>query len=140
MRLALVLQISEAEARITYDIRVSEIIFVRRKLRSIICNLLNNAIKYRSDDRKPDIKIAAEAENGFMVIDVEDNGIGIPSALKYKIFKKYNRVANQREGNGIGLYLVKEIIETSGGRIEVESEEDKGSVFKVYLKLRNQEI
>lgn len=75
-----------------------------------------------------------------MVIDVEDNGIGIPSALKYKIFEKYNRVANKREGNGIGLYLVKEIIETSGGRIEVESEEDKGSVFKVYLKLKNQEI
>lgn len=75
-----------------------------------------------------------------MMISVEDNGIGIPSALKYKIFEKYNRVAGQEEGNGVGLYLVKEIIETSGGRIEVESEEGKGSVFKVYVKLRNQEI
>lgn len=139
-RLTLAPQITEAEAKITYDIQVSEILFVRRKLRSIVYNLLNNAVKYRSDDRKPDIKIASTAENGFMVISVEDNGIGIPSDLKYKIFEKYNRVADREEGNGVGLYLVKEIIETSGGRIEVESEEGKGSVFKVYLKLKNQDV
>lgn len=139
-RLTLAPQITEAEAKITYDIQVSEILFVRRKLRSIVYNLLNNAVKYRSDDRKPDIKIASTAENGFMVISVEDNGIGIPSDLKYKIFEKYNRVADREEGNGVGLYLVKEIIETSGGRIEVESEEGKGSIFKVYLKLKNQDI
>lgn len=75
-----------------------------------------------------------------MVISVEDNGIGIPSGSKYKIFEKYNRVADQKEGNGAGLYLVREIIETCGGRIEVESKENKGSVFKVYLKLQDQDV
>ncbi|WP_034761448.1 sensor histidine kinase [Chryseobacterium gregarium] len=139
-RLTLAPQIREAEAKITYDIQASEILFVRRKLRSIIYNLLNNAIKYRSDERKPDIKIASAEEDGFMAIRVEDNGIGIPSGSEYKIFEKYNRISDQKEGNGIGLYLVKEIIETCGGRIEVKSEEDKGSVFKVYLKLQDQDV
>jgi two-component system phosphate regulon sensor histidine kinase PhoR len=134
-RLTLAPQIKESNAKISYDIQVSEILFVRRKLRSVIYNLLNNAIKYRADDREPDINITSRKENGFMVISVEDNGMGISPESKYKIFEKYKRVAKDKEGNGVGLYLVKEIVETAGGRIEVESEEGKGSVFKVYLKI-----
>ncbi len=70
-----------------------------------------------------------------MVITVEDNGIGIASASIDKVFQKYSRLDDNTDGNGIGLYLVKEIVESSGGRIEVQSKENVGSTFKVFFKL-----
>lgn len=135
VRLTLAGQILETKAIITQKIGISEIKFVRRKLRSVVYNLLNNAIKYTPADRKPEVLIESYQENGFMVISVCDNGIGMTGQERQFIFDKFNRVASNYEGSGVGLYLVNTIVSAAGGKITVESEPAKGSVFKVFLKL-----
>jgi two-component system phosphate regulon sensor histidine kinase PhoR len=138
VRLTLAPQIEESKAVIKSEIGVSEIVFVRRKLRSLLYNLVNNAIKYRLEERRPEIFIKTEEEEGFMVISVIDNGLGIDKKDFKSIFAKYQRLGDSTEGTGIGLYLVKEIVNSSGGKITVESELGKGSVFKVFLKLNTE--
>jgi two-component system phosphate regulon sensor histidine kinase PhoR len=135
VRFTLASQIQEAGAKIKTDIGISEVTFARRKLRSIIYNLINNALKYSSADRVPNIFIKSYTEDDFLVISISDNGIGISPEYHRSIFEKFKRVKSSVEGNGIGLYLVKEILETCGGKITVESELDKGSTFRVFLQL-----
>jgi signal transduction histidine kinase len=97
-------------------------------------NLISNAIKYKSPDRKPVVSIRTEKVNGFCLISVKDNGLGLSPEQKEKIFQMFKRFHDHGEGTGIGLYIVKRIVDNAGGKIEVESEKDKGSEFKVYLK------
>jgi two-component system, OmpR family, phosphate regulon sensor histidine kinase PhoR len=134
VRLTLNDNIIESGAILKSEITVSEINFSRRKLRTIVYNLVNNAIKFKSPDRKPVIFVSTTKEKDFIVISVKDNGKGIDAANFEAIFSKYYRVENAIEGSGIGLYLVKEIVTGSGGSISLESELDKGTEFKVYLK------
>ncbi|MDQ8051942.1 MAG: ATP-binding protein [Pedobacter sp.] len=134
VRLILAPQISQSGAEFSVDLEVSEILFIRRKLRSILYNLISNAIKYRAEDRKLLIGISAVERDGYMVIGVSDNGIGIEPSLLGAVFEKFQRIGEQVEGNGVGLYLVREILEMAGGRIEVESELGVGSTFRVFLK------
>jgi two-component system phosphate regulon sensor histidine kinase PhoR len=135
VRLALAPQIQKSKVRFTYEIQASEITFARRKLRSVIYNLVNNAIKYCSPDRKPEICIKSYIEHTNLVVSVSDNGIGIDSDSLDSVFLKYRRANSSVEGNGIGLFLVKNILENSGGRVTVESELGIGSTFKVFLPL-----
>jgi two-component system phosphate regulon sensor histidine kinase PhoR len=134
VRLMLAPQIAESKARITWDVCHSEILFVRRKLRSIFYNLLNNSIKYRDPNRIPKIEIKVFLENDFIVIVVADNGMGIEKHNLQRIFSKYERLSNEVEGAGVGLHLVREIVNLSGGKITVESQFKEGTTFKVYLK------
>ncbi|TCD11081.1 ATP-binding protein [Pedobacter frigidisoli] len=134
VRLTLASQILESKAKIKLEINYSEIFFVRRKLRSIIYNLVNNSIKYRDSERVPEIVIKTTLEDDYFIISVGDNGRGIAQEDLEKIFSKYVRIANDVEGTGVGLHLVREIVNLSGGKIVVESEIGKGSTFKVYLK------
>lgn len=134
VRLTLNENIRQSGTVIKSDIRVSEITFSRRKLRSIVYNLVSNAIKFRSTEGKPEILIKTELENGFMIISIKDNGIGIDEAKQETIFYKYYRVENAIEGSGVGLYLVNEIVNNAGGKIVLKSEPGKGSEFKVFLK------
>jgi two-component system phosphate regulon sensor histidine kinase PhoR len=134
VRLTLASQIWESKAVIKTEIGPSEITFARRKLRSIIYNLVNNAIKYRSPDRIPEILIKSYTEPGYMVISISDNGIGLNPENQASIFKKHHQIESSVEGNGIGLYLVNEILKTSGGKITVESEFGKGSIFRIFLQ------
>lgn len=136
VRLMLAPQINESSARIKADIGFSEILYIRRKLRSIIYNLVNNAIKYRSSERIPEILVKTRQEGDFMVIIVKDNGIGIAENNLTGIFGKYQRISQSGDGSGIGLYLVKEIVGASGGRITVDSNLGEGSIFTVYLKIK----
>ena len=135
VRLTLSDNIIAANAVITSEINISEVTFSRRKLRTIIYNLINNAIKFKSVDRQPKIVVTTNKENDFIVISVKDNGMGIDESKFEAIFSKYYRLENAIEGSGIGLYLVKEIVHNAGGKILVESQLDKGTQFKVYLKV-----
>jgi signal transduction histidine kinase len=102
---------------------------------SIILNLLANAIKYRSDDRKTIIEIIATEINNTIVITFKDNGIGIDlERNKDKIFGLYQRFHNYPDSKGLGLYLVKSQIETMGGTISIESEVNKGTSFTLTFK------
>ncbi len=135
VRLSLAPQILESGAVIHEEIGISQIRFVRRKLRSVIYNLVNNAIKYTPANRNPEIFIRSYQEGNKMVISVSDNGIGMSKAEQDSIFEKFQRVRLTGEGSGVGLYLVHTIIATAGGKITVESQPGQGSVFKVFLVL-----
>ncbi len=135
VRLTLNDNITFANAKIKTEINCSEITFSRRKLRTILYNLINNAIKFKSPHRDPQIFITAEKEDEYMVITVKDNGLGIEKSKLKAIFSKYYRLENNVEGSGIGLYLVNEIVTNAGGKVCVESEIDKGTEFKVHLKI-----
>jgi len=135
VRLTLNSNIIASNVIIRSEINISEITFSRRKLRTIIYNLLNNAIKFKSPERQPEIVVTTNKENGYVIISVKDNGVGIEESKFEAIFSKYYRVENSIEGSGIGLYLVKEIVTNSGGKILLESQLGKGTEFKVYLKI-----
>ena len=134
VRLTLSHNIKDSGAIIQSELNVQEITFSRRKLRSIIYNLVNNAVKFKSEERRPEIFIKTVSEDNFTIISVKDNGIGIDSNKQEAIFSKYFRLENNIEGSGVGLYLVKEIVTNAGGKILVESQPGKGSEFKVYLR------
>jgi two-component system, OmpR family, phosphate regulon sensor histidine kinase PhoR len=137
VRLTLSDNIVAANAIILSEINVSEITFSRRKLRTVIYNLINNAIKFKSVERQPKIIVSTYKRDGGLVISIKDNGIGIEESKVDSIFSKYYRLENEIEGSGIGLYLVKEIVINAGGRILVKSEVNKGTEFQIYLNLRN---
>jgi len=135
VRLTLSDNIIAANAIITSEINFSEITFSRRKIRSIVYNLINNAIKFRSSERQLKIVVTTSKEKEFIVISVKDNGIGIDESKFNAIFSKYYRSENAIEGSGIGLYLVKEIVCNAGGKVLVKSQLGKGTEFEVYLKI-----
>jgi two-component system phosphate regulon sensor histidine kinase PhoR len=134
VRLTLSTNITDSRATIKKEIEISELTFSRRKLRSILYNLINNAIKFKHPARHPVIDVKTYTENNFTVISVKDNGIGIPADKSAEVFSKYFRMHDAAEGSGIGLYLVKEIVNNCGGKIALESKEGEGSEFRVYLK------
>ena len=126
--------IEQSEAEISTDIEVESIRFSKKNLRSIFYNLLSNALKYRSPERKAVVNIkVSEVDRGVCII-VKDNGLGINLEQKDKIFLMFKRMHTHVEGTGIGLYIVKRIIENSGGKIEVSSNVGQGTEFKVFLK------
>lgn len=104
-------------------------------LESIFQNLISNAIKYSSTERKPVINIDSMLENEWIIVKFSDNGIGIDlERYKDRIFGMYQRFNASKEGKGLGLYMIKAQIMAMGGKIEVESEVNSGTTFKVYLK------
>ncbi|MDQ4140727.1 MAG: PAS domain S-box protein [Bacteroidota bacterium] len=128
---------SKAEIKVT-SLEFENLKYSRKNLRSILFNLISNAIKYADPQRTPEIIIKTYFSNtGEYVLSVADNGLGISNNQIDKIFTIYKRVHTHVEGSGLGLYLVKKILDNSGDRIEVESEVGKGSEFQVYFKPDN---
>lgn len=108
---------------------------VEAYLDSIVLNFLTNAIKYRAEGRPSYIKLNAVLENGYVLLSFEDNGIGMDlKRVKHKLFGMYKTFHTNPDARGIGLFITKNQIEALGGKIDVESEEGKGTTFKVYLK------
>lgn len=96
----------------------------------IFTNLIANAIKYTPDDRRPIVKIIIEKEKNLVSIKVADNGIGLTSKELQNIFRPFSRVKTlDREGSGVGLSIVKKLVEGLGGTINVESEKYVGTTF-----------
>ncbi|MHC2991627.1 histidine kinase [Pontibacter sp. HJ8] len=127
--------IRKYDATITDDFsQVPDIVFSRKNLRSIIYNLVSNSIKYSSPDRKPEIAITTSRGEGFTLFSVRDNGLGIKKQDQQKVFGMFKRLHAHVEGTGVGLAIVKRIVENCDGNIEFDSEIDSGTVFKVYLK------
>ena len=102
----------------------------KQRLIEVLQNLLDNAAKYIGSQPHPHIEIGQRGgENGNLIFYVKDNGIGIPPEHYERIFGLFNKLDAKAEGTGVGLALVKRIIEIHGGRIWVESEVGKGSAF-----------
>ncbi|MBD1395746.1 PAS domain-containing protein [Pontibacter sp. JH31] len=135
VRLDLSSQMDVAGAELDIDIVACPYLhFSHKNLRSVIYNLLSNAIKYSSPDRKPKIRITCHPKGSFYLLMVQDNGLGMNLSGSQKLFTMFSRMHNHVEGSGIGLYMVKKIVENAGGHIEVESQLGVGSTFRVYLK------
>jgi two-component system CheB/CheR fusion protein len=126
-------KIKQSGAKITRQLDVKEVPFSKKNLRSILFNLVSNAIKFKSD-AKPEISILAERQGKNMTIKITDNGKGIDTKGQEKIFALYGRLHQDIEGSGIGLYLANKIVNAAGGKIILESEPGKGSIFTIHLK------
>jgi len=104
----------------------------RQRLVEVLQNLLDNAAKYMGSQTAPHIEIGQhgeDAEDGKLIFYVKDNGMGIAPEYHERVFGLFNKLDAKSEGTGVGLALVKRIIEVHGGRIWVESEAEKGSTF-----------
>ncbi len=103
-------------------------------LDSIIMNFVTNAIKYSSKERKSFVKITAETIDNYVVISFKDNGLGI-DLKKHgdNLFGMYQTFHNHEDSRGVGLFITKNQVDAMGGKIEVESQVNNGTTFKVYI-------
>ncbi|WP_164974253.1 sensor histidine kinase [Filimonas effusa] len=103
-------------------------------LESILLNLVSNTIKYRHPDRQLIVNISFEEIDGKKILCVSDNGKGL-NLERYgkKLFGMYNTFHGNRDAKGIGLFIVKNQVESMGGKIEVSSEVNNGATFKIYI-------
>ncbi|HKP86702.1 MAG TPA: HAMP domain-containing sensor histidine kinase [Blastocatellia bacterium] len=130
-------QIVNAGFELTTDIRqdVPTVSIDRDAISQAVLNLINNAVKYSDEVKK--IAVRVRAKDGFVAIEVADSGIGIPRSEHEKIFEKFYRVStglvHNTKGSGLGLALVKHIVEAHKGKITVESAPDKGSKFIILI-------
>lgn len=125
--------INSNEVTVQLDIAWPELISIKAYINSILFNLISNAIKYRSPERKPIVRISSKLKDETLVIEVSDNGLGI-DLQKYKadIFKLYKRFHSHTPGTGLGLFIVKQQLDKLNGRIEVESALGQGTTFRIF--------
>ncbi len=129
--------IEDRNIHLVFDTNVEEKIIAcdADKIERIILNLLSNAIKFTPEDGS--ILVNIEKKEGSIVISVKDTGIGIPTEMQRSIFDRFIQVdktiSRNREGSGIGLSIVKSLVEMHNGKITLISEVDKGSEFIIKL-------
>ena len=107
--------------------------FLEKNLRSVVYNLLSNALKYRAPARISRIQVRAHPDGPHLRLSVQDNGLGINATGQRRLFGLFERLHTHVEGSGMGLFMVRKMVENAGGRILVESEEGTGSTFTVLL-------
>ncbi len=111
------------------------------KFHQIMTNLIDNAGKYSPEGSK--VIISTQLIGDTISIKVKDEGVGIKKEDFCKLFKKFSRLENhltsKTQGNGLGLYITKQLVENMNGKIEVESEENHGSTFDIRFPVYNEE-
>ncbi|HPX22354.1 MAG TPA: PAS domain S-box protein [Mesotoga sp.] len=105
-------------------------------LNRVLANLIENALTYHAPERPPEINISSRREDGYVFLTIKDNGIGIDRKFHNKIFEIFQRLhsADDYQGTGIGLAIVRKCVDLMGGEISLESMPGEGSVFSVKLK------
>nr|WP_255555065.1 hybrid sensor histidine kinase/response regulator [Hymenobacter sp. BT559] len=129
-------QILATDAAITTDFAAAPTVrSVPSNLRTILVNLLANALKYRHPDRPPQVQLRTRLAAGRPVLDVADNGLGIDlerhGAELFQLFRRFHPEA--AAGTGVGLFLVNRLVQAQGGHIEVASQPGQGTTFSVFL-------
>ena len=109
----------------------AQLFFPPQHLRSIVYNLLSNALKYRQPDRPVVVQVRCQGTLDATRLQVQDNGLGLTAAQQEMLFGMFQRLHTHVEGSGIGLYMVKKILDNSGGHIRVESQPGVGTTFTV---------
>ncbi|KQM37816.1 ATP-binding protein [Chryseobacterium sp. Leaf201] len=135
-------KISE-NAKITFDSPQTEVIIKdcprvladKTMLHQVFLNIINNAIKYSSQQENPKVVIEGTEEEDQVIYKISDNGIGIPEENKHKMFKIFNRMDNAKKfkGNGVGLSIVHRIMKRIGGEVSYKSDKD-GTTFILTFK------
>ena len=130
--------VEEANAQVLIDVaQCSTIRFSPKNLRSVVYNLLSNAVKYCDPLRPPVVRVSCQAAEGYQIFTVADNGLGMNLTEDTKLFGMFQRLHDHVEGTGVGLYIVKKIIENAGGKIEVTSQVGQGTTFQVFFSVQN---
>ncbi len=124
-------ELIRSAAAITFDFdKAPTIVYSRAYMESILLNLMSNAIKYRSPERKPIIHIETAKENDAVQLRVRDNGLGIDMQKHGdKLFGLHKTFHGNKEARGVGLFLIKTQVEALGGAIQAVSEVGKGTTF-----------
>jgi signal transduction histidine kinase len=123
-------RLTERNVVVSIEANMSIVNGDRMRLVQALQNLLDNAAKFMGDQPNPQIEIGQHGrEDGNPIFYVKDNGIGVPQEHYERIFGLFNKLDPNTDGTGIGLALVKRIVEFHGGRIWIDSEEGKGSTF-----------
>ena len=133
---AISIQIEETQAIITHNFaQCPEIQYPKPYLESILLNLITNAIKYRSPDRKPEIHLQTLQKDDDIILTCQDNGIGL-DMNKYgsKVFKLHKTFHKNPDARGLGLFIVKNQVEALDGNITMDSEVNKGTTFTIVFK------
>lgn len=118
--------IKEIDANITFH---SEWTIIN----TILQNLIENSIKYCRSNQNPFVKITIHQSSTFLFIVIEDNGEGIPKNLQSNMFNMFVRGSSRHNGSGLGLYILSRAIERLKGEIEVQSEVNQGSTFRIKI-------
>lgn len=117
---------------LTVDVAPALVVsFSPANLRSIVYNLLHNASKYRAPDRPSQVQVHAGQTPQAVVLTVQDNGLGMSEVQQRQLFGLFQRLHTHVEGTGVGLYIVKRLVENGGGTITVHSQPDVGTTFTV---------
>ncbi|TGE24707.1 PAS domain S-box protein [Hymenobacter aquaticus] len=134
VRLDLAPLLRQTNGHFDVDVRnCPPLLFSEKNLRSVVYNLLSNALKYHHPDRPPRIRVRTRLEEAFVVLEVHDNGLGINLRQQEQVFAMFQRLHTHVEGSGIGLYMVRRMLENVGGRITLASELGVGSTFSAYF-------
>src|SRR6185312_14114054 len=121
--------LQEADAAVTHD-PLPAVVAAHSQIVRLFQNLISNAIKYRSPDRKPTAHISARPEGKYWVISVQDNGIGFAQEYADSLFAPFKRLhGGEYSGSGVGLAICRRIVENHGGRIWADSNSGEGSTF-----------
>jgi len=122
--------LSDSQVTIEIDPELPVLSADRTRIFQVLQNLIENGIKFMGDQPKPVIRIGARAEDGEIVIFLQDNGIDIKQEYHQRIFNLFEQLHSSQDGSGVGLTMVKRIIEFHKGRIWVESDDlGEGSTF-----------
>ena len=109
------------------------LVMSEKNLRSVLYNLVSNALKYHHPDRPPVVRVSCRHEGDYRVLRVQDNGLGLTEGQQAKLFGLFERLHTHVPGSGVGLYMVKKMVENAGGTITVQSQAGAGATFAVWL-------
>jgi signal transduction histidine kinase len=135
----------DVEIVLDLDPEIKEVSLIREDFTRVIINLCNNAfdamrgktnsefIIHNSELYHPKLSVSTKAEKDFILIEVADNGSGIPDEIKDKILQPFFTTKKGTEGTGLGLSITHDIVKAHGGELRVESQEGMGTVFSIHL-------
>ena len=130
VRLDLVPVLTKANTHLTVEVAPDLLVsFSPANLRSAIYNLLSNAVKYRALDRPAQVRLRAFPAESRVVLEVQDNGLGMSAVQQRQLFGLFQRLHTHVEGTGVGLYITKRLVENGGGTIAVQSQVAVGTTF-----------
>jgi signal transduction histidine kinase len=126
-------QFEQTGARIITRINPCKFVYERLHINSILYNLIQNALKYHAPEREPLIRITLETVDEAILLEVQDNGLGMEPEQVSELFTRYKRFHDHVEGTGVGLYLTRQLVEARGGKIEVSSRSGEGTTFRIFF-------
>lgn len=122
---------SEATMELAHEIPPNTMVWGNTLLPSVFRNLINNAVQH-NDTGEPSLTISGRREKGSVIVEIADNGPGVPDTEKERIFAQAHKGLDS-EGTGMGLYLVHSLVDTYGGEVSIEDNEPEGAIFVVKL-------